>query len=322
MKIIEPGHIYQLHHLDGSGSSLLTFVNREKGTEHEGTQTQEVLRAAIDKALHDANDMNEVTEALVDRTKHCDDCLRWEGNDKIVDALNRAAVSYAAAVQNLRMALVLHEARALERKTEKGQLEPEKVATGSDGHYTLKESELAEMNQLTSCDFCGGGCTDPNCLKCYGFEGRGVFLYKSTMGYTVCVDKQVLPMDVSWSEADRTAKKIAKGRRPGDGRGYARCRHPGNDACSKAWHHIEPPKATKPTESTPKCGAPTGTHGRDDCSMDVPCPLHGPFGGSFQARLGEPSTSDYCKTCGESPDSATHIGLGTHPHAYVDPRIP
>jgi hypothetical protein len=65
----------------------LTFVNREANP-HEGVQTQEVLRA------------------LIDRTLHCDRCLRWDGNDKII--------------HHLRMALALHEARAIERKTEKG----------------------------------------------------------------------------------------------------------------------------------------------------------------------------------------------------------
>jgi hypothetical protein len=106
MKVIEPGHIYQLQHLDGSGAGLLTFVNREAGTQHEGTQTQEVLRV------------------LIDRTQHCDHCLRWDGNDKII--------------YHLRMAIALHEARALERKVEKGLFEPEKVATANDGHFALR----------------------------------------------------------------------------------------------------------------------------------------------------------------------------------------
>ena len=195
MKILEPGHIYQLQHLDGTGSSLLTFVNREKGTEHEGTQTQEVLRACIDKALHDAQDMNEVMDVLVNRTEHCDACLRWEGNDKIVQALNRAAVAYGAALQNLRMPLVLHEARALERKTEKGQLEPEKVSTAEDGHFVLVPREELEA---------------------------------------------------------------------------------------------------------------TG---------------HEPFVRFRVEALGEPSTTDYCLTCGESPESGSHI-LGPKKHDYVDPRKP
>lgn len=107
MKVIEPGHVYQLEHRDGTGAGLLVFVNREDGTEHEGTQTQEVIRA------------------LIDRTQHCDDCLRWEGNDKII--------------HHLRMALALHESRAIERKTEKGIIEPEHIATSDDGHFELRE---------------------------------------------------------------------------------------------------------------------------------------------------------------------------------------
>jgi hypothetical protein len=106
MKIIEPGHIYDLEWLDQPPVPLanrLVFVNRELGTEHGGTQTQEVLRT------------------LIDRTQHCDRCLRWEGNDRII--------------KHLRMALALHEARALERKTEKGLLHPEKVEIDGDGHF-------------------------------------------------------------------------------------------------------------------------------------------------------------------------------------------
>lgn len=113
MKIIEPGHIYQLNTLDECQKegapppepNILKFVNREPGTEHPGTQTQEVLRA------------------LIDRTMHCDNCMRWPGNDLII--------------YHLRMALVFHEARALERKAEKGYYAPEQMATGHDGHFEL-----------------------------------------------------------------------------------------------------------------------------------------------------------------------------------------
>lgn len=115
MKIIEPGHIYRLHWLDGVPDQELTgtvstceadliFVNREDNP-HGGTQTQEVLRA------------------LIDRTMHCDNCLRWEGNDQII--------------YHLRQALVLHEARALGRKVEKGIITPESVSIGDDGHFLL-----------------------------------------------------------------------------------------------------------------------------------------------------------------------------------------
>jgi hypothetical protein len=106
MKIIEPGHVYELNSLDGGTPETLTFVNREEGQEHPGTQTQEVLRA------------------LIDRTMHCDLCKRWTGNDQII--------------HHLRMALVLHEARALERKVEKGIIQPEIISTSEgDGHFNL-----------------------------------------------------------------------------------------------------------------------------------------------------------------------------------------
>jgi hypothetical protein len=110
MKIIEPGHVYELHSLDGKPgeTETLRFVNRETGTEHPGTQTQEVLRA------------------IIDRTMHCDNCLRWSGNDKII--------------YHLRMALALHEARAIERKAEKGYYHPENVVFDTDdGHYFIAE---------------------------------------------------------------------------------------------------------------------------------------------------------------------------------------
>ena len=105
MKVLEKGHIYELFNLDGPPwNQKITFVNREDNR-HAGTQTQEVLRA------------------LIDRTWHCDSCLRWDGNDKIV--------------YHLRMALVLHEARALERKVEKHELSPEQVGIDDDGHFLI-----------------------------------------------------------------------------------------------------------------------------------------------------------------------------------------
>lgn len=113
MRIVEEGHVYELQTLDHSEKDgepqLLTFVNREPGHEHEGTQTQEVLRA------------------LIDRTMHCDNCLRWPNNDLII--------------YHLRMALVMHEARALERKVEKGIIDPEHIMTNADdGHFALMKN--------------------------------------------------------------------------------------------------------------------------------------------------------------------------------------
>src|SRR5271157_5900311 len=114
MKIIEPGHVYELNSLDGGPPETLTFVNREEEHEHPGTQTQEVIRA------------------LIDRTMHCDNCKRWAGNDQII--------------HHLRMALVLHEARALERKAEKGYFAPERMKVGKDGHFTLTDSGVCDTD--------------------------------------------------------------------------------------------------------------------------------------------------------------------------------
>lgn len=111
MEVIEPGHIYRVDYIDKNSTEshgVITFVNREPGTEHEGTQSQELLRV------------------LIDRTMHCDNCLRWDWNDKII--------------YHLRMALIFHEMRALERKVEKYTINPEDVSIGEDGHFVLKSN--------------------------------------------------------------------------------------------------------------------------------------------------------------------------------------
>lgn len=105
MRVKEQGHIYELNNLDGPPwTQKIVFVNREDNP-HWGTQTQEVIRA------------------LIDRTQHCDSCLRWKGNDEII--------------YHLRMALVLHESRALQRKVEKHELLPERVELDGDGHFII-----------------------------------------------------------------------------------------------------------------------------------------------------------------------------------------
>lgn len=59
MKIIDPGHVYQLDSLDGKhGMDLLVFVKREGPKypgnvgSHPGTTTQEVLRALIERCQY------------------------------------------------------------------------------------------------------------------------------------------------------------------------------------------------------------------------------------------------------------------------------
>ncbi len=191
MKVIEPGHVYQLQHVDGSGAGLLVFVNREPGTEHEGTQTQEILRA------------------LIDRTQHCNSCRHWDGNKKII--------------HHLRMALALHESRAIERKTEKGELNPETLPTGSDGHFVIAHPTVHLNN----------GNDEPYCRV---------------------VSPQHMTADPSETTCERCSFIASSGKKIVD------------------------------------------------------------------AMLDEPKTTDYCRKCGESPESATHYGLGPSPHSFEDPR--
>lgn len=117
MRVLEPGHIYELDNIDGDNKPILNFVNREVGTEHQGTQTQEVLRCQIDSL-----------SVLIDRTNHCDSCLRWEGNYQIIKYMSDAQ-------RLLRLALLKHEHRAMERKMDKHGVMPEKVEVAKDGHF-------------------------------------------------------------------------------------------------------------------------------------------------------------------------------------------
>lgn len=113
MKVIEPGHMYDLDCLDGDGSGeqqiqRLIFVNREDNHNHYGTQNQEVLRA------------------LIDRMHHLDKQKPWDGNAKII--------------YYLRLALILHEQRVMEVKFEDDKLpNPEDIPVGTDGHFIIQK---------------------------------------------------------------------------------------------------------------------------------------------------------------------------------------
>lgn len=110
MRVVEPGHIYELAHLDGEGTSTLTFVSRAPLHEpHEGVVNQEVLRA------------------LIDRVHFLNEEVPWEGNAEII--------------KHLRMALALHEARAFLRHVEKGHIHPETLPIGKDGHMQILGGE-------------------------------------------------------------------------------------------------------------------------------------------------------------------------------------
>jgi hypothetical protein len=92
MVVIEPGHVYDLPHLDSAGAERLTFIRRSSAaiqhpSEHTGTNTQSVLRA------------------LIDRTLFLDGVISSVENDD--------------AVHYLRMALLCYEGRAYRRKVER-----------------------------------------------------------------------------------------------------------------------------------------------------------------------------------------------------------
>ena len=74
MRVIDPGHIYELASFDGGSPIALTFVKRNSPPEkypgnhnaHPGTQTQEVLRALIDRSLYvDAQSPCSETKCIV-----------------------------------------------------------------------------------------------------------------------------------------------------------------------------------------------------------------------------------------------------------------
>ncbi len=120
MEVIEKGHIYRPVNRSVNPGRVadqadpITFINKQPGQEHDGTTTQEVIRC------------------LIDRTRHCANCMPHPNNERIV--------------YHLRMALVLHEARALERKTEKGDIMPEYMATGDDGHLVLSAKSPGSLD--------------------------------------------------------------------------------------------------------------------------------------------------------------------------------
>ena len=107
MKIIDPGHIYEIRNLDGNDIQVINFVNRNSGKEKEGIQNQDLLRILIDRLLF------------------LDNQLEWDGNKKII--------------HHLRMALALHEARAIERKVITGKINPENIKLDFDGHFLITQ---------------------------------------------------------------------------------------------------------------------------------------------------------------------------------------
>lgn len=117
MKVLETGHVYEPTNRevdDACDGQTIRFINKEPGGEHGGTTTQEVIRI------------------LLDRTRHCNNCQPHYLNEHVI--------------YHLRQALIKHEMRALERKAEKGDILPEYLATGKDGHFALEHKEPGELD--------------------------------------------------------------------------------------------------------------------------------------------------------------------------------
>jgi len=105
MNIVEEGHYYELENLDGSQFNTIKFVNRGHGNDHEGTNNQEVLRV------------------LIDRVSFLDNELPWHGNKEII--------------MHLRKALILHEARHLERMVDRSIAVDKIPVNETNGHFEL-----------------------------------------------------------------------------------------------------------------------------------------------------------------------------------------
>lgn len=106
MRVIEPGHVYALSNLDGhpGEEQTIVFVNRllgPHGTRHPGILNQEAIRAVID-----------VIDVVIDRVNSLDAEMAWGGNAQSIKHLTDAQ-------RLLRLVILLHEQRALERKVDK-----------------------------------------------------------------------------------------------------------------------------------------------------------------------------------------------------------
>lgn len=112
MKIIDPGHAYEVQNIDGQGTQHIQFVKRRghdaellpEDDQVEGIQSQELLRVLIDRTLY----------------LHAEQ--PWQENVKIV--------------HHLRDALRLYESRAARRHIEKLSMPERHPVCASCGHIT------------------------------------------------------------------------------------------------------------------------------------------------------------------------------------------
>src|SRR4030095_12291812 len=78
MKVIDPGHKYELDNLDGSLKTSLTFVKREGNKypgntgHYEGTNLQEVMRALIDRTKYlNSQIYDQRNLAIINKLREC-----------------------------------------------------------------------------------------------------------------------------------------------------------------------------------------------------------------------------------------------------------
>jgi hypothetical protein len=79
MKVLDPGHRYELIHLDGNDHEILTFVKREGNDypgnigHYPGTNMQEVLRVLIDRLRYVNNQIHDNRNLLA--IEHLQDAI-------------------------------------------------------------------------------------------------------------------------------------------------------------------------------------------------------------------------------------------------------
>lgn len=86
MKIIEPGHIYDVENVDGPGTQRITFVRRRS---HDG-------RLLRDASRHAGILCQELLRVVIDRTRYLNDEDPCHEDVEIINALRGALRSFEA----------------------------------------------------------------------------------------------------------------------------------------------------------------------------------------------------------------------------------
>lgn len=114
MRVLDPGHRYELDDLESDTKTVLQFMKDPRlhnGSGYNGPSCQEVIRA------------------LIDRVQELNRERPWAGNADII--------------YDLRHALAGFEARAVIRHVEKEGLAIERLPVAADGHLILKAPDHA-----------------------------------------------------------------------------------------------------------------------------------------------------------------------------------